>query len=572
MQRYMRLWSVALVFALLLAVPTLANVDTGPFVRSTEGVATAAHPLAAEAGAEILAKGGNAVDAAVAVAYALAVVEPHASNLGGEGYVVISLADGTETAIDYRSRAPLHVNVHTPGEIGSHPHGIYTTLLPGMVKGTEKALLQYGTMSLAEVLQPAIRLAEEGIVVDEFLAQTIGNAYDTLLQYEATADIWLDFGLVPEVGTVLTNPDLGKTMRLLAEHGSDVFYKGEIAEAIEKATDGWVDRESLAAYEAYERDVVRGTYRGYDIITAPPIVAGVRVIETLNILENYDLASYGDVNDPAVAHLFAEALKLTGADYTAYVWDPNFYRVPVEGLVSKLYAAERAALIDMDKAQTFSAGDPYAFNPEADVFAEAETNESPSTTHVSVLDKEGNAVSLTQTISSFWGSRVTIPGYGFLMSNHFSQFPAFNPDNPFRSDYAAPLKSTKTVLTPTILKKDGEVKLVVGSPGAGRIPQTTVQTIVSLVDFDMELEDAMRAPKLHVSGLNLDVEGGFPQDAIAKLSELGHNVRERGELDLFFGGLNVITVEDDGTMLGVGSLRREGGASAPLSVPNVLRF
>ena len=431
----LRMSLVALVIAALLAVPALAvELETAQSVRSTQGVVTAAHPLAAAAGAEILAKGGNAVDAAIATAYALAVVEPHASNLGGEGYMVISLADGTEVAIDYRSRAPLHVNVHTPAETGWPPHGILTTLIPGMVKGTELALQKYGTMTLAEVLEPAIRLAEEGFPMGDLLASQIANAYESfLLEYPEAGKVFLDNMLIPEPGTIFRNPDLAHAMRLIAEHGSDVFYFGEIADAIEQATEGWVDKASLAAYRAYERDVVRGTYRGYEIVTAPPIVSGVRVVETLNILELFDLAQYGHPNHPTAAHIMAEALKITQADYNAYVWDPNFYRVPVEGLTSKLYARERAALISLDEAKTYEAGDPYAISPAGEVsFTPVTVEESPSTTHVSVLDKDGNAVALTQTISSFWGSRIVVPGYGFLLSNHFRQFWGFEVDDPFR--------------------------------------------------------------------------------------------------------------------------------------------
>lgn len=566
----LRMSLVALVIAALLAVPALAvELETAQSVRSTQGVVTAAHPLAAAAGAEILAKGGNAVDAAIATAYALAVVEPHASNLGGEGYMVISLADGTEVAIDYRSRAPLHVNVHTPAETGWPPHGILTTLIPGMVKGTELALQKYGTMTLAEVLEPAIRLAEEGFPMGDLLASQIADAYESfLLEYPEAGKVFLDNMLIPEPGTIFRNPDLAHAMRLIAEHGSDVFYFGEIADAIEQATEGWVDKASLAAYRAYERDVVRGTYRGYEIVTAPPIVSGVRVVETLNILELFDLAQYGHPNHPTAAHIMAEALKITQADYNAYVWDPNFYRVPVEGLTSKLYARERAALISLDEAKTYEAGDPYAISPAGEVsFTPVTVEESPSTTHVSVLDKDGNAVALTQTISSFWGSRIVVPGYGFLLSNHFRQFPGFEVDDPFRPDYAAPLKTTRTVLAPTILKKDGEVRLVIGSPGAARIPQTVVQTIVSIVDFGMDLETAIRTPKFHVSGLTLDLEGGWPAESAEALAALGHRINTNyGELDLFFGGLNIIAVEDDGTMIGVGSFRRDGGASAPLVV------
>lgn len=568
LRRPLRMSFVALVVAVLLVVPVLAaDVVTGPSVRSDLGMVAAGHPLAAQAGAEILAKGGNAVDAAVAVAYALAVVEPYASNVGGEGYMVISMADGTDISIDFRSRAPLHVNVHTPGEIGIHPHGIYTTMVPGLVKGTALALQKYGTMSFAEVLEPAIRLAEEGIVVDGVLATSIADGYDTLLQYEAAAAIWLDNGLIPETGTFIRNPDLAHTMRLIAEHGADVFYYGEIAEAIEAATDGWIDRASLAAYEAYERPVVRGTYRGYEVIGAAPIVSGVRVQQTLNILENFDVASFGSVTDPRAIHLISEALKLTLADFEEYMWDPNFYRIPVEGLLSKEYAAERARLIDMNRAQSFGPGNPYTYSPEVTVDNVYRTDESPSTTHFGVLDKDGNAVAVTQTISSIWGSRVVVPGYGFLLSNHFRQFPVFDANDPFRPDYAAPLKTTKTNLSPTIIKQDGEVKFVVGSPGGVRIPTTTVQMIVSMLDFGMDLEEAILTPKTYAdNNVNLDLEGGYPEEVIEALRALGHNVTTRPPLQRVFGSMNVIWVEDDGTMWGRGSYRRDGGASAPLSI------
>ena len=565
----LRMSLVALVIAALLAVPALAlELETAQSVRSTQGVVTAAHPLAAAAGAEILAKGGNAVDAAIATAYALAVVEPHASNLGGEGYMVISLADGTEVAIDYRSRAPLHVNVHTPAETGWPPHGILTTLIPGMVKGTELALQKYGTMTLAEVLEPAIpgggRLphGRSAGQPDRRRLQSF------LLEYpEAGKKVFLDNMLIP-------NPaPSSATLTWLMPCASSPSTAPTCSTSAKSPTPSSRPPKAgstrrLAAYRAYERDVVRGTYRGYEIVTAPPIVSGVRVVETLNILELFDLAQYGHPNHPTAAHIMAEALKITQADYNAYVWDPNFYRVPVEGLTSKLYARERAALISLDEAKTYEAGDPYAISPAGEVaFTPVTVEESPSTTHVSVLDKDGNAVALTQTISSFWGSRIVVPGYGFLLSNHFRQFPGFEVDDPFRPDYAAPLKTTRTVLAPTILKKDGEVRLVIGSPGAARIPQTVVQTIVSIVDFGMDLETAIRTAKFHVSGLTLDLEGGWPAESAEALAALGHRVNTNyGELDLFFGGLNIIAVEDDGTMIGVGSFRRDGGASAPLVV------
>lgn len=553
-----------------------AEVIAADSVRSTFGVVAAGRPLAAEAGAEILSRGGNAVDAAVATAFALAVVEPYASNIGGEGFLLLSLADGTEVAVDYRSRAPLHVDARTPGEIGRPRYGPRSTMVPGMVKGMELALQRYGTMTFAEVLEPAIRLAEEGFAVDDELATNIADGYAGLLQYEEAGALWLEDGLIPSPGAVLRNPDLAHTMRLLAGRGSDVFYKGEIARAIEKATDGWLDTASLAAYEAYEREPVRGSYRGYDILGAPPIVAGVRVQQTLSILEHFDLKQYGAVDDPAVIHLIAEAFKLSRADFDAYVWDPNFHAVPTAGLLSERYAAERARLIDPDRAQAFPPGDPRALEPDGEGDASgskpasaplAAAAESASTTHFSVLDKDGNAVSASHTISSIWGSRVVVPGYGFLLSNHFSQFPPYDEAEPDRPDYAAPMKATKTNLSPTIVKRDGRVKFVLGSPGGIRIPTTTVLTLVSMLDFEMDLVEAIRAPKFYADNeLLLDMEGGFPEATVAFLKRLGHEVNVRPPMQRAFGSLNVVWVDEDGTATARAALRRPGGAAAPTAL------
>lgn len=557
-------------FVLFVVVGTFpafaANVVVGSTVRSLNGVVSAANELAAIVGAEILAKGGNAVDAAVAVAYALTAVEPQASHLGGEGYLVLSLADGTETAIDFRSRAPLHVNAHTRYETGYPLYGTATTMIPGMVKGTEKALQLYGTMTLAEVLQPAIRLAEKGFPVSERLIRDIADAYDSMLVFPELGTLFLVDALIPEPGTMLTNPDLGCTLRLLAEYGSEVFYRGEIADAIKKSTNGWLDKASLAAYEAYEREPVRGKYRGYDIIAAPPVGAGIVLIEALNILETFDLSSFDSLTDPYVVHLIAETFKLAMADYFEYVWDPNFYDVPVAELTAKQYARLRAQRIALDEARVPVPGDPHLSAAEAKLPRREPDPESLSTTHISVVDRDGNAVSLTQTLSSTWGSRVLVPGYGFLLNNHFRLFLPFDAQQPQSRGYAEPLKTSRTVLTPVIVKKDGNVRLVAGTPGSYRIPSTMLQTIVGYIDFGMDIESAVAAPKVYATGLQLDLERGFPEEALKTLLTFGHRIYLRSEFESYFGGPNVVAVDEDGTMIGLGSQRRKGSAAAPASI------
>jgi gamma-glutamyltranspeptidase/glutathione hydrolase len=295
-------------------------------------------------------------------------------------------------------------------------------------------------------------------------------------------------------------------------------------------------------------------------------VAGIVVAEALNILDNFDLSQTGGWDDPQAIHLMAEALKLASADRNPYVADPDFYDVPLAGLLSEDYAKERARLIDPGSAMmppsATPAGNPYPFM--AVPVGVGEGVESPSTTHISVLDEAGNAVAITQTISSFWGSQDMIPGYGFFMNNEFHNFNSYNPDRPNDVNVLAPYKRPRTVLAPTIVRNPaGGVFLVMGTPGAGRIPSTVLETIVNIIDFGMSLEDAIKAPKFtsRVGYPELHMEAGYPAETIAALETLGHKVdASHGELDYFFGGINAIIVRD-GLMTGVGSFRRAGGAA-----------
>jgi len=557
------------VFTLLPLAAAAQQVATG-----TKGMVASAHELASRAGAEILAVGGNAVDAAVATAFAITVVEPNASSLGGEGYMVMSLADGRDLAIDFRSWAPGHVTLATDASAMTGPEA---TCIPGLVAGLTLALEEFGTKPLDEVMAPAIRLARDGFPLDAVLFDRLTELYG-FTEYgtdPVIGPIYFPDGLVPEIGSPVVNEDLAHALELIAEEGADALYRGELGNAIVEAMGGWFTSADLQRYQAVVRDAIVSEYQGHTVIGTPPNVAGIVVAEALNILDNFALSETGGWDDPKAIHLIAEALLLASADRGPYVGDPDFYDVPLAGLLSEDYATERAALIDPGAAMAPTSetpvGNPYPFmGAPVGVGAESRSTthlsgvESPSTTHISVLDEAGNAVGITQTISSFWGSQDMIPGYGFFMNNEFHNFNRYNPDRPDDVNVLAPYKRPRTVVAPTIVRNpEGEVFLVLGTPGAGRIPSTVVETLVNVIDFGMSLEDAIRAPKFtsRVGYPVLHMEGGYPHETIAALEALGHTVdATHGELDYFFGGINAIIVED-GRMTGVGSFRRAGGAA-----------
>lgn len=566
---------IGVLLVLLIGLFTLTAIGSQVAV-GTNGMVASAKEQASEVGAEILAAGGNAVDAAVATAFALAVIEPYASGLGGEGYMVLSLADGRDRAIDYRSWAPGHVTIKT----STKPrYGPEAACIPGTVAGLTYALKEYGTMPLAQVLAPAIRLAKEGFPVDKTFVDLLAahNFYKNMLEKPGLAEakeIFLKDGLIPDVGTKMTNLPLAHALEQLAAQGPDAFYRGEIAKAIVKTTGGWITSADLQRYQAVDRNPIISKYRGYEIVGAPPIVAGIVVAEALNILNNFDLSEYKGWDDPGAIHLMAEALLLASADRYPYVGDPDFYDLPWAGLLSEGYARARAQLIDPNKAippREAPAGDPYKYMP-APVGAVPvgvgvlEGTGSPSTTQISVVDKDGNAVSITQTLSYFWGSQVMVPGYGFLLNNELHNFNTYNPDKPDDLNVIEPYKRPRTVLAPTIVKDpSGRVFLVLGTPGAGRIPSTVVETIVNTVDFGMSLEEAIKAPKFcsRIAYKELRMEGGYSDSTIAALKALGHKIKTYGTLDLYFGGINAVMWKPDGTMVGVGSFRRGGGAAGP---------
>jgi gamma-glutamyltranspeptidase/glutathione hydrolase len=525
-------------------------------VEAKNGMVAAAHPLASQVGVEILKKGGNAVDAAVATAFALGVVEPNASGLGGGGFILVYTArTKAVTAIDYREMAPLKA---TPDMYKMTPDGKVVdketevghkaVAIPGTLAGLTLALKQHGTMSLKDVMAPAIRIAEEGYTVSKTLNGMMKDNFDKLSKYPAAAAIYLKGGLPYEVGDKLALKDLAKSYRLIAEKGPDVFYKGEIADAIEKEMQGkgLITKADLAAYKPAVRTPVRGSYRGYEIISmAPPSSGGTHVIEILNILEGYNMTRLG-FQTPESLHVMAEAMKRAFADRAKFMADTDFVKVPIAGLISKGYAAELRKGISLDTVGTkIPAGNPLPFVG------------SGGTSHLSVIDRQGNIVALTQTINYFFGSGVLVPGTGIMLNNEMDDF---NPQ-PGTSNSVEPKKRPLSSMTPTIMLKDGKPFMSLGSPGATRIISALTQIIVNVVDFRMNVQDAIEAPRIHCMTGDIFMESRIPKATQDALAAKGHKLNLRGEMDLYFGGAQAVMIDRTSGMLkGAGDPRRDGVA------------
>jgi gamma-glutamyltranspeptidase/glutathione hydrolase len=516
--------------------PTAKNAE----VTSTRGMVASAHPLASQAGIEILKAGGNAVDAAVAAAFAIGVAEPNASGIGGEGMMVITLIKtGTSIAIDYRSAAPARAAF--PKSIPSI--GPAAVAVPGTVAGLCLALDKYGTMKLADVLAPAIKIATEGFAISPTLASSIKDSYEEILKDKGLSRIFCPGDLPLEPGETLKNPELGESLGKIAAGGRDVFYRGELAEAIAaemKERNGFVSKEDLAAYRAIERPPIRGSYRGYDLLSAPPPVGGLAVVETLQILENFDLPRMGPLS-PERIHLMAEAMKRGAADWRAFVGDPDFVQVPVAGLLARPYAKARAAEISLERmSEKIGPGDPGR-------------RESPSTTSLSTVDKDGNMVALTQTISDFFGAKVMIEGTGIILNNEMKNFSANGPNA------LAAGKRMRTTIAPTLVVKDGKAFAALGTPGAARILTTMPLLISNLIDFKMGIQEAIEWPRFFPNDKELSIEPRLPAETVAALAKLGYAIKPLGAFDLFFGGAQGILIDPKtGLRIGGADPRRDG--------------
>lgn len=520
------------------------------------GVVSTSKYEASKIGREILMKGGNAIDAAVAAGFALGVAEPNSSGLGGGGFMVVrSAKTGETTFIDFRERAPrdsapemwkLDENGKVIGN--QKVEGGKAAGIPGEVAGLLYALENYGTMSREQVIRPAVNLAKNGFVVTPTLSGDMKNQFDKLEKYPETAKVFLnEEGLPYEAGDKFINKDMAKTLELIIKKGKDGFYKGEVAEAIVNTLnkyDGVFTLEDLANYKPIVKKPVIGNYRGYEIISSPsPSSGGAIVVEILNILENFDIGKL-EVNSPEYLHIFSEAYKLAYADRAKYMGDSDYVAVPMNGFISKDYAKEVAKAIDLNKAKDGIAHDPWKY-------------ESQDTTHYSIADKEGNMVSVTKTVNGLFGNSVVVDGYGFVMNNEMDDFVtgAGHPNSIEAGK--APLSS----MSPTVVLKDGKPFMVLGSPGGTKIISTVSQVISRVIDHKMGMQEAIDVPRLYDNTANkIGIETRVSDETIKKLEEMGHTVVKTSDWDRGMGSVQGVLYKEDGTLEGGADPRRDGKA------------
>ena len=574
-------WRLLVALVLLAAVQTAHAVSEAPTLQSRAGMVTAAHPLAARAGAEMLEKGGNAIDAAIAVSLVLGVVEPYASGIGGEGYLVAVMADGREFAVDFRSTAPAlapYENLAVAGKLSEVKYTPKGYCVAGVPAGIGEAL-KFARLPLAELAAPAIRLAEEGFEVSETFASVNMDRWEVLYK---NAPEFLNEGMPWSAGETFRNPALANTLKTMVAEGVQSFYRGQLADSLDafmQKNDGWARKADLEAYRAVVREPIKGSYRGYELSVPGSPVGGPRIIATLNILEHFNLGIMS-WDDPLAIHIMQEAMILTSLDQRRWIGDPltNEF-IPEKGYVSKDYARERLMLIDLARASDPSkwheerVGDPGPYERgasyvnvvlEARDKVKAESPDEdipPSTTHFSVVDRHGNAVAWTQTISSFFGTGNLVDGY--FLNNELGNFKSQPVEgSPINLESG---RRPRTTIAPMVVKQDGKVRWVLGSPGAGRIGSTLIEILVNLIDFKMDLQQAITTPKFTGYDVyrEIQLEDEFPDSTVRFLQALGHEVKEYDHPDLYFGGPNAIAVSADGVLTGVGSIRRNGGAAAP---------
>lgn len=533
-------------------------------VEATNGMVATEQNLASQVGLEILKKGGNAVDAAVAIGFSLAVSLPNAGNIGGGGFMLVHDAKSGKTiALDFREKAPaaasetMYQDEH--GEI--IPRKSWYTHqaigVPGTVAGLTKALEQWGSLPLAEVMQPAIELAEKGYEVSPTMAKLLQVEKDNLGKWPTTKAIFFNGEEPLTTGDTLVQKNLANSLKLIANEGADAFYKGAIADEIvrdQQAHDGLITKEDLANYEAVEREVVRGDYRGYEIVSMPlPSSGGIHIVQMLNALEHIPIKESG-VNSAKTISLIAETMKRAYADRSEYLGDSDFVKVPTKQLTSKDYAKSIAETVlegNITPAQEIKPGDltPY---------------ESDQTTHYSVVDKEGNAVAVTYTLNLNFGSGIVAGDTGILMNNEMDDFSSKpGVPNAFgliggKANAIEPNKRPLSSMSPTMVLKDGKPWLVTGSPGGARIITTVLQQIINAVDFGMNPAAATNTPRFHHQWLpdELRLELGFSPDTVQLLEDAGYKVSIKPSM----GRTQTIQIID-GTMYGYSDPRNPDGAA-----------
>jgi len=536
-------------------------------VRSRNGMVVTTNPYATDVGVEILKRGGNAVDAAVAVGFALAVVHPAAGNIGGGGFMVIHLAgEGKETTIDYREMAPskAHRDMYLDenGRIirGLSTRGYLASGVPGSVSGLYTAWKKFGRLEWKELVQPAIKLAGSGFKVRYAFARSLESSEKKLSINAESRRIFLRNGDFYREGEIFRQPELARTLERIALLGPDGFYRGETADLIVRdmqENGGLISRRDLERYESKIREPIRGVYRGYEIVSmGPPSSGGVILVEMLNMIESYPVSRLGFGSSGEI-HLKAEVMRRAFADRAAYLGDPDYSPIPVRGLISKRYAAQRSAGIRPDWATPSRAvmqGDPYPY-------------ESEETTHYSIVDGDGNAVAATSTINGGYGSGITIRGAGFLMNNEMDDFTSKvgepNMYGLIQSEVNAigPGKRPLSAMTPTIVKKEGKLFMVLGSPGGPTIINTVFQVILNVLDHGFDIQEAVDRPRIHHQWLpdRIDAEkDGIARDVLMNLEARGHRVRFRGRI----GDAHSILIDpESGIRLGAADPRSDSKAA-----------
>jgi gamma-glutamyltranspeptidase/glutathione hydrolase len=541
---------ILLLMALLaLTAPPFARASTHP-VHASHAIVVSVHELASHVGVEIMQAGGNAVDAAVATGFALAVVHPPAGNIGGGGFMLIRMADGKTHFLDYREKAPAAATrdmyLDARGNVidGASEIGYKAISVPGSVAGMVYAEQKYGKLTLKQVMAPVIQLAREGYALTWEEAADMHDRH--LAEFPESRRVFQRNGDYYKPGEIFRQPDLARTLARIAEKPDD-FYHGslarEVAAAMQKGG-GLITADDLAHYEVKEREPVRGTYRGYEVISAPPPSSGGTVlIESLNILEGYDLGKMGDRSAQSI-HYITEAFRRAFFDRAEFMGDPDFAKIPVAQLIDKRYAAAWQETIDPVRATPSKDLKRPAVFSELEQYAAAHPpvaapRESNHTTHYSVMDSDGNAVSVTTTINDWFGSRVTADGLGFLLNDEMDDFSSKpgvpNGDGLIQGDMNAigPGKRPLSSMTPTIVVRDGKTVMVLGSPGSSKIITTVANVLMGVVDYGMNIQEAVNAPRFHNQWMPdvVNVEQWFSPDTVGVLKHMGYNI----EIGLHFG-------------------------------------
>ncbi|MFT5501426.1 MAG: gamma-glutamyltranspeptidase/glutathione hydrolase [Woeseiaceae bacterium] len=551
----------------LLLLGSVADAATSRHpVRGNNGVVASSSAIASEIGVEILKKGGNAVDAAIATAFAMAVTSPTAGNIGGGGFLIYHGADGEATAFDFREKAPLAATktmyLDEDGNVrdNSNHDGILAVGVPGTVAGMELAHKRFGSMSWAELLQPAIDIARNGIPISWHLHDSFREKKEYWDEFPSSAKIFLrEDGSFFQPDDTWVQNDLANTLERIQAKGKDGFYKGKTADLIADfmvANGGIITREDLAKYEAIEREPIRGSYRGYEIVSMPPPSSGgVVIVQMLNILEGFDLRKIGH-NSALYLHLLTEAMRRAYADRANFLGDPDFNEnLPIRVLTSKEHADKQRATIDLDKA---SASDPARF---------AQIYESEETTHFSVVDRNGNMVSMTYTLEHGYGSKIVVDGAGFLLNNQMGDFnarPGVTNDSGTIGTPANQIRPEQRMLssmTPTIVAIDGVPLFATGTPGGKTIINTTMQTILNVIDHDMNIARAIAAPRISHQWLpnDTDIESAFfPADTVREYEARGHSIDDKSSIGSAMG---VYRDPKTGVLSGSADPRAEDGAA-----------